>query len=127
MGISSRLEYLYLANATLLFAHEIDSAYWKEWELFHLPGGIQLFVVLHLLLIPLVLLGYREVVARRRYARLATLGLAVVGLFAAVVHGGFILAGDTAFTLPISQLILLATLILSLLQFYTVRALRQPF
>jgi len=25
---------LYLANTALLIAHEIDSAYWKEWELF---------------------------------------------------------------------------------------------
>ena len=32
---------LYLANTALLIAHEIDSAYWKEWELFHLPGGIR--------------------------------------------------------------------------------------
>lgn len=26
--------WLYLANATVLITHEIDSAYWHEWELF---------------------------------------------------------------------------------------------
>ena len=26
-------------NFALLVTHQIDSAYWKEWELFHLPGG----------------------------------------------------------------------------------------
>jgi len=34
------LLWLYLANAVLLINHEIDSAYWKEWELFKLPGGM---------------------------------------------------------------------------------------
>jgi len=26
------LLWLYLANAVLLITHEIDSAYWKEWD-----------------------------------------------------------------------------------------------
>ncbi|MHA1463081.1 MAG: DUF6713 family protein, partial [Candidatus Heimdallarchaeota archaeon] len=26
--------WLYMVNAVLLILHEIDSAYWKEWELF---------------------------------------------------------------------------------------------
>jgi hypothetical protein len=34
-------------NAILLINHEIDSAYWKEWELFKLPGGIGGFLILH--------------------------------------------------------------------------------
>ena len=33
------LFWTYLADLTLLVVHEIDSAYWKEWELFHLPGA----------------------------------------------------------------------------------------
>jgi hypothetical protein len=36
----------YLTNATLLCVHEIDSAYWHEWSLFGIPGGIQLFLTL---------------------------------------------------------------------------------
>lgn len=121
MNILLRLEYLYLANATVLIAHEIDSAYWQEWKLFHLPGGIQIFVLLHLLLLPVVLLGYREVAGRGKYAHHATVGLAAVGIFAATVHGALILAGDMAFTLPVSQLVLLTTLVLSVLQLYAVR------
>ena len=34
------LFWVYLANAVLLIVHEIGSAYWKEWDLFRLPGGI---------------------------------------------------------------------------------------
>ena len=37
---------VYLINATLLICHEIDSAYWREWELFHIPGGSIVFVML---------------------------------------------------------------------------------
>ncbi len=32
---------LYLLNFALLFTHKIDSAFWKEWELFGIPGGIR--------------------------------------------------------------------------------------
>jgi len=41
------LFWLYLVNAILLINHEIDSAFWKEWELFKLPGGIGGFLILH--------------------------------------------------------------------------------
>lgn len=34
------LQWLYLLNAAALITHEIDSAYWREWELF----GIQVFL-----------------------------------------------------------------------------------
>ena len=48
------LFWLYLVNTVLLILHEMDSAYWKEWELFHLPGGITGFLLLHF---PLYLIG----------------------------------------------------------------------
>ncbi len=41
------LFWIYLANAVLLINHEIDSAYWKEWDLFKLPGGITGFLIIH--------------------------------------------------------------------------------
>ena len=48
---------VYLVNTTLRICHEIDSAYWREWELFHIPGGPIAFVVLHLPLVAFVLYG----------------------------------------------------------------------
>jgi hypothetical protein len=35
-----------LLNLALLITHEIDSAFWKEWNLFGLPGGVQEFLAL---------------------------------------------------------------------------------
>lgn len=114
MDNTARAEFLYLANATVLISHEIDSAFWQEWQLLHLPGGIQLFLLLHLLLLPMVLYGYREVCLRGPRAGLASMILASVGIFAALLHGAFIAAGDAGFSLPVSQALLVMTLLLSL-------------
>ena len=48
---SSQATNLYLLNFALLFSHEIDSAFWKEWDLFGIPGGIQVFLFLNFLLL----------------------------------------------------------------------------
>ena len=37
---------LYAITFALLLTHQVDSAYWKEWELLHIPGGPQLNLVL---------------------------------------------------------------------------------
>lgn len=47
----------YLANSVLLINHEIDSVYWREWELFKLPGGPTGFLLLHFPLLFLILFG----------------------------------------------------------------------
>ena len=51
------LFWLYLVNALVLIVHEIDSAYWQEWDLFHLAGGETGFLLLHLPLLLPVLYG----------------------------------------------------------------------
>lgn len=110
------LELLYLANASLLVTHEIDSAYWNEWELLHLPGGIQFFLVLNLVLVALVLFGYRLVILRRRSGLWSSLGLASAGLLAFLIHATFLARGHPDFRLPASVAVLGLSLVLSLLQ-----------
>jgi hypothetical protein len=58
---------LYLANAVVLITHEIDSASWRESELFNLPGGIRLFPIPHIaqiakILRPVLKLLFRKIV-----------------------------------------------------------------
>jgi len=108
--------WLYLANATLLFTHEIDSAYWQEWKMFLLPGGIQLFVALHLVLLAFFLYGYGQVVQGARRGAVYSLLLAGAGLLGVALHGAFLLAGDPSFRLPISLLVLTAVLPVSVAQ-----------
>ena len=112
-------ERLYLANATVLLAHQVDAAYWHEWELFGLPGGIQLFVALNLPIVLVVLLGVRAHAAGRRSAAGYSWALAGAGGFAAVFHAAHLLRGDDAFALPISLALLAATAVLSAAQVLT--------
>jgi len=107
---------LYLLNFALLFTHEIDSAFWKEWELFGIPGGIQVFLVLNFLLLLVALIGFRQVLLGEKYGTAFSLMLAASGVFAFSIHSYFILNGRTEFTQPASLALLVIILIVSLVQ-----------
>ncbi len=107
---------LYLLNCALLFSHEIDSAFWREWDLFGIPGGIQVFLLLNFLLLLVALFGFRQVLQGARSGRWFSLLLAAGGLFAFSIHSYFILAGRPEFTLPASLALLGLILFVSLIQ-----------
>ena len=116
MKMEQILFWLYLANALTLIVHEIDSAYWKEWDLFRLPGGEAGFLLLHFPLLLTVLYGL-VLVERGAFAGLIlSLLLCGGGLFAFSIHTFFIRRGHPEFKAPVSQGILWATLLLSLAQ-----------
>ena len=117
------LKRLYWINAALLSTHEVDSAYWKEWDLFHLPGGLPGFLLLHIPLFLLVLWGFDEIVCGRRRGLWFSLILAVSGIFALTVHGLLLLRGGTEFRTPVSILLLISVGAVSIAQFVvTLRA-----
>ena len=104
---------LYLVNAVLLIVHEIDSAYWKEWELFRLPGGIGFFVLLHIPLVGAVLWGLLEVYDRTAAGLVFAFVLAGAGIFAFCIHMLFMGKGHPEFKTPVSVGVLIATLLVS--------------
>ena len=110
------LFWLYLVNAVLLITHEIDSAYWKEWELFKLPGGSTGFVLLHLPLVFLILWGLVLVFQRSLAGLVLSLILSLGGIFAFTIHTMFIKKGRNEFNVPVSLFLLMATLLVSLVQ-----------
>lgn len=114
--METTLFWLYLANTLTLMIHEVDSAYWQEWKLFHLPGGEAGFLLLHFPLLFPVLCGL--VLVDR--GAIAGLILALIvcggGLFAFTIHTFFIRRGHPEFKTPVSQGILWLTLLLSLAQ-----------
>jgi hypothetical protein len=112
----TRHETLYLLNSVLLFIHEEDSAYWREWELFGLPGGIQSFLAIDIILIVIGLIGFRYVILKRRAGMWFALFQAACGLLAFVLHESFIWNGHPEFTLPMSQAVLILTLVVSIAQ-----------
>ena len=125
MRKTGRSTNLYLTNSALLFVHEMDSAFWKEWELFGIPGGIQLFLILNLLLALVVLFGYKKLLQRARSGYVSSLLLSGAGLFAFAIHGYFILTGHPEFTSAVSLGVLVLILMVSLAQgFYALKELR---
>ncbi|MBU0574092.1 MAG: DUF6713 family protein [Candidatus Margulisiibacteriota bacterium] len=113
--------WLYLINASLLICHEIDSAYWKEWELFNIPGGIEGFLFIHMPLMFLALFGAIEVYKQGFFGYIFSLVLGGVGIFAFLIHMLFILKGKKEFKTPASIGLLLMIFFFSLLQvFYTI-------
>jgi len=110
------LFWLYLFNAILIINHEIESAYWKEWELFRLPGGISLFLILHFPMLFIILLGLHLVYIKSSGGLIISLILGCGGIFAFCIHTFFIKKGHESFNLSISSFILRSTLALSIIQ-----------
>jgi hypothetical protein len=110
------LFWLFLVNAAFLITHEIDSAYWKEWDFFKLPGGSTSFMLLHLPLIFLILWGSVLVNQQSIAGLVLSLLLSLAGIFAFTIHAVFIKKGRNEFKVPISMFILTGTLLLSLAQ-----------
>jgi hypothetical protein len=110
------LLWIYLVNAVLVILHEMDSVYWKEWELFKLPGGFTGFLLIHFPLFLLVLYGAVLVHARTQAGLVLSLVLAAGGIAAFAIHTAFLLKGRREFKTPLSLSILGCTLTVSLAQ-----------
>jgi hypothetical protein len=110
------LVWLYFLNAIFLLNHEIDSAYWKEWELFKLPGGINGFLLLHFPLLFIVLYGLILVAMGSFWGLILSLILCLGGIFAFTIHFYFLRRGRREFDNPLSKIILVSTLVISMAQ-----------
>jgi hypothetical protein len=110
------LFWIYIINATLLITHEIDSAHWKEWELFRLPGGIGFFLILHLPLVFLLLYGVALVATHSTGGLVLSILMGLAGLTAFGLHVTFIAKGRPEFKTPMSLALLAATLAASIIQ-----------
>jgi hypothetical protein len=112
----SLLSWLYLVNAAILITHQIDAAYWHEWDLFGMPGGIQLNLLLNIPLVMLMLFGQQCLTQGRTAGIVFSWLLVAGGVIAAGIHSYFLLQGDDAFRLPVSLGLLATTFLLSLTQ-----------
>jgi len=110
------LFWFYFVNAILLIVHEIDSAYWKEWELFKLPGEITGFLIIHFPLIGAILFGLIAITQWYIVGLVFSFILCAGGLFAFTIHTYFLKKGKEEFNSPISIAILIAILVVSVTQ-----------
>jgi hypothetical protein len=104
------MERSYFVTMLALILHQIDAAYWREWEMFFLPGGVQGFLLFNILALPVVLVGYRSVLLGTRNAVVLAKICAGLGLITVLIHASFGLAGFHQFHLPASIAILIACL-----------------
>ncbi len=109
-------EHLYLANFALLFTHQIDSAYWQEWKLFHVPGGAPFNLVANLLLLVGALAGFASLIRGGRFGGAMALVLVGAGLFCFTIHTYFLATGHPEFHTPASIVLLWTVLVVSLWQ-----------
>ncbi len=121
MQLSHRMQAVFLINAAVLVTHQIDAAYWHEWELFHLPGGNQLNLLLNLPIIALVLFAQGHVRANSSLAPRCYRLMIFLGFLTVAIHSAFFAFGDQAFMQPMSIALLAATSILSITQLLLLR------
>ena len=114
--MSPLLRRLYLANAAVLLVHQMDAAYWHEWTLFRMPGGIDLYLVLNVPITLAILSGYGAVTAGRASALAYAWLVAASGLFASGFHAWHLAGGDPAFRALASLALLADTALLSAAQ-----------
>src|ERR1035441_9343939 len=110
----TKILHLYILTITLLVAHQIDSAYWHEWNLFGIPGGIQVFVLLNLPLVLFFLVGLAKVATGVQKGGWYSLTLATVGAATFFIHVGLAWRQHPEFGMPASWAILCGTLLASL-------------
>lgn len=101
----STITLVFIINATLLVLHEIESAYWKEWEILKLPGRITGFILLHIPILLLMFYSLVEVVKQSAAGYIFCIIFGVSGLIPFIVH--MLLAKkDNRFNLAISILLI---------------------
>ena len=77
---------IYVINATLLFLHEMESAYVKEWEILKLPGKITGFLLLHIPVVLVLFWGALEIEKKTTTGAIIGIIAGIGGLLPFVVH-----------------------------------------
>ncbi len=101
---------------TVLFTHEIDSAYWKEWDLFGLGGGINVFLILNFVVILAAVYGYKKLMEETLTGYIYSLAIALSGIAAFCIHSYFLITGHPEFNTTVSKILLISILMISIIQ-----------
>lgn len=121
------LKIFYIIVFTLLLVHEIDSAYWREWEMFSLPGGVQLFNLIHIFLIPILIFGFAEVIKETVKGIIFSTMVGLIGILTFTIHTTFLIIGYNQFKNPVSISIIFLLLITSIYQLVIVYKIKNGF
>lgn len=115
-GLPSGLNKVVILNLALVLTHQVDGAYWHEWEMFQLPGGIQLNNFINLITFVVLIYLFIPVVQRKASGITCSLVIAAISALVLPTHVGFAIVGYQQFHLPFSIFIIVGTFLLSILQ-----------
>jgi len=119
---SNRLPAMFaLLNVGFLLVHQIDSAFWREWDMFGLAGGNQLNLVLNVPIVLFVVYAYGKVAMSPQASAAWQYLIAALGFVTLIVHSVFFAAGRSEFAQPASLVIFAAIAICSCAQLYALR------
>ncbi len=109
------LIFVCIINASLLLLHEIESAFEKEWEILHLPGGITGFLLLHIPI--LFLLFYCPVLLAKAHpiGLILSVIIGIGGIMPFAIHK-VLVKSENVFNRPISRMLIYLNLIMGLCQ-----------
>ena len=116
-----------LLNLSFLITHQVDAAFWHEWDMFGIPGGIQFFDLFNLAAFTLLLACYAAVITRRRSGYWASIVILATSGVVLPIHAGFALAGFREFHLPVSVLAIAGTFVFSAWQLLLTLRYRDEF
>ncbi len=105
---------IFIMNAILLILHEIESAYWKEWEILKLPGEITGFILLHIPILFILLYGLVEIARKSLAGNIFGVLLGIGGSLPFIVHV-LIVSRKDKFNLPISKALIYANIVTGIL------------
>ncbi len=103
----------YLITMSFFILHQMDAAYWHEWDMFYdiPPGEIQGYLMYNIVLIPIFLIGYKNVLESSTSAIKYSYFCAGIGILVFIVHGLFLAFGYDEFKLPVSLAIIVICLL----------------
>ncbi len=117
---------LYVGNLALLATHQADAAYWQEWDVFGLPGGLVFFLLFNVGAVALLAFGLVRVAEGAPSARGFAVLCAAVGLLTCALHAIFLRLDRTAFWTPASLGLLSAILLASIAQLLRLPSAKEP-
>jgi hypothetical protein len=115
------LVWICFTNTILLIVHEIESAYWKEWNLFNISRadeqkGLVIFILLHIPLLAVVLWGLLEIFFNTYTGLILSLVISLAGIAAFTIHMAYLKKGHAAFRTPLSVILLVSIVLVSIAQ-----------
>jgi ethanolamine transporter EutH len=123
----SALDKSAVSTIALTIAHQIDAAYWHEWDMFGLPGGIQFYNAINIAIFVAVIAAAVPLFRRSQRGYACSLAIAAAAALILPIHAGFALAGYTQFQLPVSIAIIVGSFAAALLQAWLTYRARNEF